>query len=252
MMSAVNTSSSARPQGLLRWVERCWPRILQAIRSETENFATTWSTPRRRARLNSTPRQPLSGSASLASGPTQSCADARSFSRVPSAASPGHPSGRRTPLRQREYVKCVTPIVRTASPTDLPCDSRTSTWSSSRRSLPACASSGAFHGGPLFRGQTKSAGRPMSPTSTRRSISAVGPAWPRTTAIPTIRPSAAPPREKRPPFLQRKNLRLLFRNAAKERRRPRFLFDLAPALFAGREHVADRETRMNSQHTWQR
>ncbi len=41
MMSAVNASSSARPFGVLRWVERCWPRTLQAKRSETENFAMT-------------------------------------------------------------------------------------------------------------------------------------------------------------------------------------------------------------------
>ena len=39
MMSSVNASSSARPFGVLRWVERCWPRTLQAKRSETENFA---------------------------------------------------------------------------------------------------------------------------------------------------------------------------------------------------------------------
>src|SRR5690606_26190409 len=48
MMSAVNASSSGRLCGFLRWVERCWPRTLQAKRSETENFATKWATQRRR------------------------------------------------------------------------------------------------------------------------------------------------------------------------------------------------------------
>jgi len=41
MMSAVSASSSGRPLGFLRWVDRCWPRTLQANRSETENFAIT-------------------------------------------------------------------------------------------------------------------------------------------------------------------------------------------------------------------
>ena len=48
MMSVVNASSSGRLCGFLRWVERCWPRTLQAKRSETENFTMTWSTQRRR------------------------------------------------------------------------------------------------------------------------------------------------------------------------------------------------------------
>src|SRR3569833_456809 len=48
MMSVVNASSSGRPCGFLRWVERCWPRTLQAKRSETENCTMTWSTQRRR------------------------------------------------------------------------------------------------------------------------------------------------------------------------------------------------------------
>ncbi len=40
-LQKLNASSSGLPVGFLRWVDRCWPRTLQAKRSETENFAMT-------------------------------------------------------------------------------------------------------------------------------------------------------------------------------------------------------------------
>ena len=39
MIAAVSASSSSRPRGLLRWVERCWPATAQARRSEIPNSA---------------------------------------------------------------------------------------------------------------------------------------------------------------------------------------------------------------------
>ena len=47
-MSAVRASSSARPRGTFRWVERCCPRTWQARRSETWNFCLACSMQRRR------------------------------------------------------------------------------------------------------------------------------------------------------------------------------------------------------------
>ena len=48
MMSAVSASSSARPWGTLRCVERCCPRTRQARRSETWSFRLACSMQRRR------------------------------------------------------------------------------------------------------------------------------------------------------------------------------------------------------------
>ena len=39
MIAAVSASSSSRPRGLLRWVERCWPATAQARGSEIPNSA---------------------------------------------------------------------------------------------------------------------------------------------------------------------------------------------------------------------
>src|SRR5262249_58672209 len=55
-MSAVRRSSSSRPRGTLRCVERCCPSAAQARRSETCSWARTCSTQaRRRAGLRSSP-----------------------------------------------------------------------------------------------------------------------------------------------------------------------------------------------------
>jgi len=48
MMSAVSASSSARPRGTFRRVDRCCPNTRQANRSETRNFRLTWLTQARR------------------------------------------------------------------------------------------------------------------------------------------------------------------------------------------------------------
>ena len=39
MIAAVSASSSSRPRGLLRWVERCWPATAQARRSRFRAYA---------------------------------------------------------------------------------------------------------------------------------------------------------------------------------------------------------------------
>ena len=39
MIAALSASSSSRPRGLLRWVERCWPATAQARRSEIPSSA---------------------------------------------------------------------------------------------------------------------------------------------------------------------------------------------------------------------
>ena len=47
-MSAVGRSSSSRPRGALRRVERCWPGAAQARRPETDSVRRTCSTQARR------------------------------------------------------------------------------------------------------------------------------------------------------------------------------------------------------------
>lgn len=59
MMSAVGRSSSGRPCGTLRCVERCWPSVRQVRRSETPSVCRTRSMHlRRREGLRSFPVQP--------------------------------------------------------------------------------------------------------------------------------------------------------------------------------------------------
>src|SRR5213078_1298129 len=56
MVSAVSRSSSSRPRGILRWVERCCPSAAQTRRSETCMTSLTCSIQaRRRAGLRSFP-----------------------------------------------------------------------------------------------------------------------------------------------------------------------------------------------------
>ena len=70
--------------GILRCVDRCWPRTRHANRSETPNVSMARSTQmRRRAGLTSFPKRPLLGSVSQASDPTPPCANAHSPSRAP-------------------------------------------------------------------------------------------------------------------------------------------------------------------------
>ena len=58
-LDTVRRSSSSRPRGTLRWVERCCPSAAQARRSETCSCARTCSMQaRRRAGLRSFPEQP--------------------------------------------------------------------------------------------------------------------------------------------------------------------------------------------------
>jgi len=69
-MSANRRSSSARPLGLRRCVERCWPRTRQIRRSDTfSSLCNRSMQTRRRAGLRSFPWQPHSGSTCPASGP---------------------------------------------------------------------------------------------------------------------------------------------------------------------------------------
>ena len=69
-MSANRRSSSARPLGLRRCVERCWPRTRQIRRSDTfSSLCYRSMQTRRRAGLRSFPWQPHSGSTCPASGP---------------------------------------------------------------------------------------------------------------------------------------------------------------------------------------
>ena len=55
-MSAVRASSSIRPRGIFRCVERCWLRTRQAGRSDSRNFYLMRAM-RRRAGLGSCPRR---------------------------------------------------------------------------------------------------------------------------------------------------------------------------------------------------
>src|SRR5436190_9689921 len=96
-MSAVSRSSSSRPCGILRCVERCWPSAAQARRSETRSSRRTCSIQaRRRAGLSNFPGLPPGGSACPASGPRSLCEDENSRSPDPSDASPGPTSDPRT------------------------------------------------------------------------------------------------------------------------------------------------------------
>src|SRR5215218_5816964 len=98
MTSAVSRSSSSRPRGALRRVERCWPSAAQARRSETDSVRRTCSTQaRRRAGPRSFPARPPPGSACPRSSPRRRGGDARSPLPGPSAASPGPTSAPRTP-----------------------------------------------------------------------------------------------------------------------------------------------------------
>src|SRR5438874_7722255 len=70
-MSAVSRSSSSRPRGILRCVERCCPSAAQARRSEIDSACRTCSMQaRRRAGLSSFPAPPPAGSAYPRSDPT--------------------------------------------------------------------------------------------------------------------------------------------------------------------------------------
>src|SRR4029450_8485185 len=72
-MSALSRSSSSRPHGTLRCVERCWPSAAQARRSDTPSSRRTCSMQtRRRAGLRSFPGLPPAGSACPASGGNRS------------------------------------------------------------------------------------------------------------------------------------------------------------------------------------
>src|SRR3984893_17743694 len=71
MMSAVNAVSSSGCLAILRCVDRCWPKMRHANRSETPNVSMARSTQmRRRAGLTTFQEGPLSGAASPASDPT--------------------------------------------------------------------------------------------------------------------------------------------------------------------------------------
>jgi hypothetical protein len=86
-MSAVSRSSSSRPRGILRCVERCWPSAAQARRSEIDSTPRTCSMQaRRRAGLSSFPGPPPAGSACPGSGPTPLGEAGCSPSRDPSGA----------------------------------------------------------------------------------------------------------------------------------------------------------------------
>jgi len=81
IMSSTKRSSSARPRGNRRCVDRCWPRTRQTRRSETLNSLRTWSMQaRRREGLRSFPMQLPSGSTYPMSGQKPHDADARSLS----------------------------------------------------------------------------------------------------------------------------------------------------------------------------
>ena len=86
MMSAVSRSSSSRPRGGLRCVERCCPSTAQARRSETDSSRRTCSMQaRRRAGLSSFPgrlRQDLLIQRQVGNGPAKAAVlGSRSFSR---------------------------------------------------------------------------------------------------------------------------------------------------------------------------
>src|SRR3954471_21664772 len=82
-MSALSRSSSSRPRGTLRCVERCWPSAAQARRSDTPSSRRTCSMQtRRRAGLRSFPGLPPAGSACPASGRQSLCAAACSQSEI--------------------------------------------------------------------------------------------------------------------------------------------------------------------------
>ena len=64
IMSATRRSSSSRPQGIRRWVERCCPSTRQARRSEIPSRPRTWLMHwRRREGPKSFPGPPPQGSA---------------------------------------------------------------------------------------------------------------------------------------------------------------------------------------------
>src|SRR5262245_26090588 len=98
IISAVRRSSSSRPRGILRCVERCCPSAAQARRSETCSCARTCSMQaRRRAGLRSFPGQPSAEWAYPASDRKPPCAAGCSRAQGPSGASPARSSTHRTP-----------------------------------------------------------------------------------------------------------------------------------------------------------
>src|SRR5262249_8051043 len=98
IISAVRRSSSSRPRGTLRCVERCCPSAAQARRSETCSCARTCSMQaRRRAGLRSFPGQPPAERAYPASDRKPPCAAGCSRAQGPSGASPARSLARRTP-----------------------------------------------------------------------------------------------------------------------------------------------------------
>ena len=98
MMSAVSRSSSSRPRGTLRCVERCWPSAAQARRSETCSLAGHARCRRGDARgLEVSPGSLLQDQLVQRQIRRPPGAAARSPPPAPSAASPGRSSARRTP-----------------------------------------------------------------------------------------------------------------------------------------------------------
>src|SRR5204862_4911234 len=142
MMSAVSRSSSSRPCGILRCVERCWPSAAQARRSETPSSQRTCSMQaRRRAGLSNFPGKPPAGSACPASAPRSLCATERSRSPGPSDASADQTSDRRT----RYASDSTSPPSHQSSGSHprsaSPVTSGHQLAATSQRSLPVCASS---------------------------------------------------------------------------------------------------------------
>jgi hypothetical protein len=93
----VSRSSSDRPCGTLRWVERCLPRVRQARRSDTPRGCRTWSMHnRRREGLRGFPGQPKSESVSPGAGQTRLAEAAGSQPPAPSTVAAGPDSCRHT------------------------------------------------------------------------------------------------------------------------------------------------------------
>src|SRR5262245_55155040 len=142
MISAVRRSSSSRPRGTLRCVERCCPSAAQARRSETCSCARTCSMQaRRRAGLRSFPARPPAESACQASNRRPPCAAGCSRVRDPSGASLARSSARRTPgasdsrlLRSHQSGGSRRPCPGLGRPEHPPA-------STSQRSLQACIAS---------------------------------------------------------------------------------------------------------------
>jgi hypothetical protein len=145
MMSAVRRSSSSRPRGRLRWMDRSCPSAAHARRSDTSSVRRTCSMHAlRRAGLSSFPLPLPEGSACPVSGQKPPCAGAGSQPRDPSFDGPGRYPARRTPTaicdRSRRSRRSIAPRPPQSGPTPSS-HPPAGAW---RRSPPACASSLAF------------------------------------------------------------------------------------------------------------